>query len=51
VDECARRVAVAQGRFAVPSVLKDHRVGAAADRGGVPYDLAIVTANDALAAE
>ena len=37
VDERARRVAVAQGRFAVLSVLKDHRIGAAADRGGLPY--------------
>lgn len=36
VDEPARRVAVAQRRFAVLSVLKDDRVGAAADRSGLP---------------
>lgn len=37
VDERARRVAVTQRRFAVLSVLKDHRIGAAADRGGLPH--------------
>jgi hypothetical protein len=36
VDESASRVAVAQGRFAVFPVLKDDRVGAAAERGGLP---------------
>ena len=37
VDERARRVAVAQRRLTVLSVLKDHRLGAAADRGGLPH--------------
>jgi len=37
VDERARRVAVAQGRFAVLSVFKDHRIGAGTDRGGLAH--------------
>ena len=37
VDERALCVAVAQGRFAGLTVLKDHRIGTAADRSGQPY--------------